>query len=225
MEELKRGRDARMAAREDMEMIAREQDRSQYSDWRRVEDSFHLKQAKLRSKIRLEEGRGKPIDHLARYIAYGDGRNELGPEEELDLKEPQAYLKGCSLGDYEDLLADIEVYRVVDGGRNDEFWDDVVKLATSEIKRAENARRRAEDVHSTVQTDILKIFKVEFREPIQRSFTPAQQSSDAMWGSGENLRRVVTAQCPDRRKDSKRRGWSRCGLLGESSRHSASIHG
>ena len=44
MEELKRNREARMAAREDMEMISREQDRSQYSDWRRVEDSFHLKQ-------------------------------------------------------------------------------------------------------------------------------------------------------------------------------------
>src|SRR5262249_15918128 len=77
MEELKRNREARMAAREDMEMISREQDRSHYSDWRRTEDSFHLKQAKLRSKIRLGEGRAKPIDLLARYIAYGDGKNEL----------------------------------------------------------------------------------------------------------------------------------------------------
>lgn len=66
MEELKRNRDARQVAKDDMEMISREQERLQNSDWRRTEDSFHLNQAKLRSKLRVQEGRAKPIDLLAR---------------------------------------------------------------------------------------------------------------------------------------------------------------
>lgn len=66
MEELKRNRDARQAAKEDMEMISRDYERMHNSDWRKTEDSFHLNQAKLRSKLRIQEGRAKPIDLLAR---------------------------------------------------------------------------------------------------------------------------------------------------------------
>lgn len=70
MEELKRNREARQSAKEDMEMINREQERSQYSDWRRLEDQFHLNQAKLRSQIRIQEGRAKPIDLLGRSVSF-----------------------------------------------------------------------------------------------------------------------------------------------------------
>lgn len=66
MEELKQNRDARQAAKEDMEMISRDHERSHNSDWRKTEDFFHLNQAKLRSKLRIQEGRAKPIDLLAR---------------------------------------------------------------------------------------------------------------------------------------------------------------
>lgn len=65
MEQLKRNREAREAAREDMEMITRDQERRQ-CDWNRTEDVFHLKQAKLRSSLRIKEGRAKSIDYLAR---------------------------------------------------------------------------------------------------------------------------------------------------------------
>lgn len=66
MERLKRDRDARQALKEDMEMISRDKDR-QTSDFRHTEEEFHLNQAKLRSQIRIKEGRSKPIDLLARY--------------------------------------------------------------------------------------------------------------------------------------------------------------
>lgn len=66
MEELKRNREARQAAREDMEMIARDKERNQYTDFRRQEDQFHLKQAQLRSQIRIKERRAKPIDMFAK---------------------------------------------------------------------------------------------------------------------------------------------------------------
>lgn len=68
VEELKRNRQAREAAREDFEMIKRDEERRLNSDWDKTEEDFLLSQAKLRSRIRLKEGRGKPIDFLARYV-------------------------------------------------------------------------------------------------------------------------------------------------------------
>lgn len=104
MEQLKRNREAREAAREDMEMIARDQDR-RLCDWNRQEDAFHLKQAKLRSSIRIKEGRGKPIDFLGRYIAYFDEGNQ----DDFELDNPLTYLPTDSVDDFEDLVADIRV--------------------------------------------------------------------------------------------------------------------
>lgn len=65
MEELKRNREARQAAREDMEMMAREEERRKNSDFSEIERKFHLQQAPLRSQIRIKSNRAEPIDLLA----------------------------------------------------------------------------------------------------------------------------------------------------------------
>lgn len=70
VEELKRNREARESAKEDLEMIKRDEEKRMYSNWEDVEGEFHLKQARLRSQIRFKEGRGKPIDFLARYESF-----------------------------------------------------------------------------------------------------------------------------------------------------------
>lgn len=70
MEELKRNREARDAAREDLEMIKRDEERRNNSDWYATEEGFLLSQAKLRTQIRLKEGRAKSIDFLARYFNF-----------------------------------------------------------------------------------------------------------------------------------------------------------
>lgn len=70
MEELKRNREARDAAREDLEMIKRDEEKRNNSDWYATEEGFLLSQAKLRTQIRLKEGRAKSIDFLARYFNF-----------------------------------------------------------------------------------------------------------------------------------------------------------
>ncbi|KAK5971356.1 hypothetical protein GCK32_018279, partial [Trichostrongylus colubriformis] len=47
MEELKRARDARLAAREDMEMMQRDADRKSHAEWSSKEIEFQLQQAKV----------------------------------------------------------------------------------------------------------------------------------------------------------------------------------
>ena len=55
-------------------------------NWEKQEDTFHLQQARLRSSIRIANGRAKPIDLLAVYI---------NPDEEnleIQMHEPYAAL-------------------------------------------------------------------------------------------------------------------------------------
>jgi hypothetical protein len=47
---------------------------------------FHLQQAKLRSKIRIEDARAKPIDLLAKYITAEDD------DFAVEMHEPYTYL-------------------------------------------------------------------------------------------------------------------------------------
>lgn len=77
-----------------------------FREWEKQEDAFHLSQAKQRSRIRIAEGRAKPIDLLARYISSAEDIEEEGA---LEMHEPYQFLQGLSIEDLEDLLEDIKV--------------------------------------------------------------------------------------------------------------------
>lgn len=52
-------REAERAAREaEAAAAARAREAAQFSSWARQEDAFHLQQARLRSQIRIRDGRG-----------------------------------------------------------------------------------------------------------------------------------------------------------------------
>jgi hypothetical protein len=51
-----------------MALMQRQKEAAQFEEWERQEDQFHLEQARLRSRIRIQDGRGKlpiPIYILA----------------------------------------------------------------------------------------------------------------------------------------------------------------
>lgn len=56
-----------------------------------------------RSKIRIRDGRAKPIDLLAKYISAED--DDLA----VEMHEPYTFLNGLTVTDMEDLLEDIKV--------------------------------------------------------------------------------------------------------------------
>ena len=66
LEKVKQRRLEREREREErtklMELEQRQRDNEKFSKWSRDEDDFHLQQARLRSKIRIIDGRAKPID-------------------------------------------------------------------------------------------------------------------------------------------------------------------
>lgn len=159
MEELKRGREARLAAREDMEVMQRDADRRSHSDYQRKEIEFQLDNAKVRSRLRIEQNRAKPIDLLARYINFGDDEKEKKEDDDFEMEDPTVYLKGLDENDYEDLIEDIKVYISVTGTRHVRWWKDMAVIVKDELNKYRESRSDRPTVHSAVSKDVSNIFK------------------------------------------------------------------
>ncbi|EPB69528.1 hypothetical protein ANCCEY_11375 [Ancylostoma ceylanicum] len=123
---------------------------------------------KVRSNIRIEQNRAKPIDLLSRYIQFGDESNDGKDEQaEFELEDPLKYLKGLTQDDYEDLVEDIKVYRSLDRDRHSDFWKDVRCVIDDELRKLRDDRGRlGTSIHGSVQQDVDKIFKVKEALPM-----------------------------------------------------------
>ncbi|VDO94157.1 unnamed protein product [Soboliphyme baturini] len=171
LEKIRQMRQEREAQKAEWEMMQRDRENQQFVEWSKQEDRFHLEQARLRSQIRIQEGRAKPIDLLARYINQDD---EEYDNLDFEMHEPYTYLVSFEIRDYEDLLEDIKIYRALEGDKNDEFWSDITVIAEDELKRQKNAASsdvmfmedRREGIHATVRDDISIILKGKSREQL-----------------------------------------------------------
>jgi hypothetical protein len=59
----------RQQREEEMSLMQRSKEAAQFQEWERQEDQFHLEQARLRSCIRIQDGRGV-TDILLFFIWY-----------------------------------------------------------------------------------------------------------------------------------------------------------
>ncbi|KAJ8737930.1 hypothetical protein PYW08_000525 [Mythimna loreyi] len=150
-------REAERAAREaEAAAAARARETMQFHTWARQEDAFHLHQARLRSQIRIRDGRAKPIDLLAWYVSSEEC------VDALEMHEPYTYLNGLQSQDLEDLLEDIKVYKELENNANQAYWEDVQTIVLDELNKlrrlaAPDARR--DGVHQAVADDVTQIFK------------------------------------------------------------------
>lgn len=166
LEKVKKRRQERELERqqreEEMALMQRNKEAAQFQEWERQEDQFHLEQARLRSRIRIQDGRAKPIDLLAKYISA---------EEEVDaveMHEPYTYLNGLTTKDLEDLIEDIKVYKELEKGRNLDYWNDITVIVEDELHKLrklekqseyEAAVGRREGIHQSVAGDVATVFK------------------------------------------------------------------
>ncbi|XP_069361710.1 splicing factor Cactin [Maniola hyperantus] len=150
-------REAERAEREaETAAAARAREAAQFHSWARHEDAFHLHQARLRSQIRIRDGRAKPIDLLAWYVSSEQC------VDALEMHEPYTYLNGLHAQDLEDLLEDIKVYKELEQNANQSYWEDVQTIVVDELSKlrrlhAPGARR--DGVHEAVAEDVTQIFK------------------------------------------------------------------
>ena len=90
VEKVKKRREERAVEKarheEEMALLARERARAEFQDWEKKEEEFHFDQSKVRSEIRLREGRLKPIDVLCKHL---DGSDDM----DIELSEPYMVFK------------------------------------------------------------------------------------------------------------------------------------
>lgn len=156
-------REAQRQEREDEQYQAqRAKEAAQFEEWQQHEEVFHLEQARLRSKIRIQDGRAKPIDLLAQYI------NDQNLEEsiEMQMHEPYQYISGLNIDDLEDLLVDIKVYNELEKGENSGYWEDLTVIVDDDLKKlkkqeSENVLSlgRRDGIHQSVAKDVSDIFR------------------------------------------------------------------
>lgn len=166
LEKVKKRRQERELERhqreEEVALMQRNKEAAQFQEWERQEDQFHLEQARLRSKIRIQDGRAKPIDLLAKYISA---------EEEVDaveMHEPYTYLNGLTTKDLEDLIEDIKVYKELEKGKNLDYWNDITVIVQDELNKLRKLEKqsdyevavgRREGIHQSVASDVASVFK------------------------------------------------------------------
>ncbi|XP_039759539.1 cactin [Pararge aegeria] len=150
-------REAERAEREsEAAAAARAREAAQFHSWARHEDAFHLHQARLRSQIRIRDGRAKPIDLLAWYVSSEQC------VDALEMHEPYTYLNGLLAQDLEDLLEDIKVYKELEQHANQAYWEDVQTIVLDELgklRRQSAPGLRRDGVHEAVADDVTQIFK------------------------------------------------------------------
>ncbi|XP_028986597.1 splicing factor Cactin [Betta splendens] len=161
VKQLRLEREREKAMREtELEMLQREKEAEHFKTWAEQEDNFHLQQAKLRSKIRIRDGRAKPIDLLAKYISAED--DDLA----VEMHEPYTFLNGLTVTDMDDLLEDIKVYMELEQGKNVDFWRDMTTITEDEISKLRKLEAsgkgpgdRREGINTAVSTDVQGVFK------------------------------------------------------------------
>ncbi|KAI0227276.1 Cactin [Lamellibrachia satsuma] len=167
------------------EFMQRNKESEYFREWEEQEDTFHLQQAKLRSKIRIADGRAKPIDLLAQYISAED--DELA----IEMHEPYTCLNGLTLADLEDLLEDITVYTEMEQGLNANYWRDITIITEDECenlrKLDQNSREyvgeRRSGINPSVVDDVVNIFKGKTLAQLKG----LQQSIQAKLDGGEGV--------------------------------------
>jgi hypothetical protein len=118
-----------------------------------------LEQARLRSCIRIQDGRAKPIDLLAKYISTE------GEVDAVEMHEPCTYLNGLTIKDLEDLIEDIKVYKELERGKNLDYWNDIVVIVEDELHKLEKQSAyetmvgRREGIHPSVAKEVASVFK------------------------------------------------------------------
>nr|XP_055057285.1 splicing factor Cactin isoform X1 [Misgurnus anguillicaudatus] len=181
---LEREREKSMRETE-LEMLQREKEAEHFKTWAEQEDNFHLHQAKLRSKIRIRDGRAKPIDLLAKYISAED--DDLS----VEMHEPYTFLNGLTATDMEDLLEDIKIYMELEQGKNVDFWRDMTTITEDEISKLRKLEAsgkgpgdRREGINTSVSTDVQTIFKGKTYSQLQALYMNIENKIQA---GGSNL--------------------------------------
>ncbi|KRX14835.1 Cactin, partial [Trichinella nelsoni] len=154
LDKIREKRLQREAMKNQLEVLRRERENKEFINWIKQENTFHLEQARTRSRIRMREGRAKPIDYLATYVSDGEDQDC----EHFEFLEPTKYAEDLTVRDYEDLLEDIKVYQDYHGEALSQFWSDMATIVqhrlNQQLAASAPTSTRRQEIHASVFADI-----------------------------------------------------------------------
>ena len=90
---------------------ANEIQQESYQHWKTREEQFHLDQAVLRSKLRIQSNREMPIDFLAKVILIIEGKMDMPPDFlSDDYKRSYLVMTYLRSSDLKTLLSEIQTF-------------------------------------------------------------------------------------------------------------------
>ncbi|KAG5582766.1 hypothetical protein H5410_053393 [Solanum commersonii] len=156
---------------EELQMLARERARAEFQDWEKKEEEFHFDQSKVRTEIRLRQGRVKPIDVLIKQL-------EPSGEFDVEIDEPYVVFKGLAIKEMEELQEDIKLHIDLDRETplHIQYWESLLVVCNWELAEArrreamDKARVRGEELppellaeerglHSSIETDVKSLLQ------------------------------------------------------------------
>ncbi|KAG2682840.1 hypothetical protein I3843_10G002700 [Carya illinoinensis] len=156
---------------EEMAILARERARAEFQDWEKKEEEFHFDQSKVRSEIRLREGRTKPIDILYKQLNGSD-------DFDIEINEPYMVFKGLTVKEMEELRDDIKMHLDLDRATPTHvgYWEALLVVCDWELAEAQKkdaldrARVRGEEppvellaeergLHSSIEADVKSLLE------------------------------------------------------------------
>ncbi|KAL1542990.1 cactin-like [Salvia divinorum] len=175
IEKVKKRREERAVEKaqreEEMALLARERARAEFQDWEKKEEEFHFDQSKIRSEIRLREGRMKPIDILTKHLDHSD-------DFEIDINEPYMVFKGLTVKEMEELHNDIKMHLDLDRATPTHigYWEALSVVSEWELAEArkkdalDRARVRGEQLppemigeerglHMSIEADVKSLLQ------------------------------------------------------------------
>ncbi|KAI9724239.1 MAG: hypothetical protein M1828_003662 [Chrysothrix sp. TS-e1954] len=184
---------------------------SQEEKWVAEEDTWALKQARRRATIRVQEGRGKPVDWLCLTLRFMNATRDAFDDEvadsELGIVDPQNVMASVDEAGLEELAKDIDTYLTLEEDRGArDFWNTMLVVCNDRRKKTVDGGRRGRGVGS-VSGDIEKLFstksikelealesqikvKLESNEPIDVEYWEHLLSNLVAWKARANLRMV-----------------------------------
>uniref|UniRef100_A0A6A7G6M9 Splicing factor Cactin n=1 Tax=Hirondellea gigas TaxID=1518452 RepID=A0A6A7G6M9_9CRUS len=179
IKEMRTEREAEKEAMEQLrEDMQRQLEQENFEELNMKEEQFHRDQAVHRSRIRIREGREKPIDTLAKNVILfnSTSASRLSEESEqkddgsdlefdLELTEPYQILINLDLSELETLHTEIGTH--LELGAHIDYWKNLQVVVADEIATLKQQRGNQTHLHSDVESQVEDMFKSKSHRELQ----------------------------------------------------------
>ena len=117
---------------------------------------FFINQEKLRSEIRIQQGREKPIDFLVNTLYIYEGQNKIPKNfyDNIIYQKPYKIFEKMSTENLNDLYKDIEFQKILNESNEKEnekmFWESIFIICESYVKEEDINLLKNEEIKSVI---------------------------------------------------------------------------